>query len=404
VSEQDSQVIPDGNFEPRSDLDAVEKRAWLVGGVGAVLIAAGYFTSAPATFFRAYLVGWLFCLSVGLGLFAVLMLNHVSRGDWGVMLRRVSEASGRTLPFFLLAAVPLAFGLEHLYPWVAPERDASGHIVDHLLAHKHAYLNTGFFLARTAIYFVIWTALAFLISSWSRRHDETGDERYREKMKRLSALGLVLYVVTGTLASVDWIMSVDPHWFSSLFGFIFVSGQALSAFAFAVPAMVFLSRRKPFAELVRKKLFHDYGKLLLAMVMFWGYMMISQYLIIWSGDLPEEVTWYLDRSGQGWQVVSLVLVLGHFGLPFLLLLSADLKKKPQLLAWVAYWVLAMRWLDYYWLISPSVSHQAIAFHWLDPVVPVGLGGLWIALLVGQLKNRAVLPVREPGLKEILAHG
>ena len=223
-------------------------------------------------------------------------------------------------------------------------------------------------------------------------------------MKRLSAIGLLAHVLISTLASVDWIMSLDYKWFSSLFGIAFVAGQMLAAFSFAVLSMLFLSRRKPLSGLVKTKLFHDYGKLMLAFVMFWAYMMISQYLIIWSGNLPEEITWYIDRSGQGWQILSLVLVLGHFALPFLLLLSADLKKKPRLLAWVALWVLAMRWMDFFWQVAPSVREGGIRLHWLDPVVPIALGGLWLAILAGQLKKRNVVPAREPALKEILAHG
>jgi hypothetical protein len=397
-------IVADGSFEPRSDLDRLGNRAWIAGGAGAALLVAGYLTAERADFYSAYLVGWLTCLGVALGVFVVSLLNHVSGGDWGVLLRRVSEASGRTLPFFALAALPLLFGLEHLYSWVDPEVDGSGHIVDHLLAHKRIYLNAGAFIFRGAVYFVFWTAVAFVLSAWSRRHDETGDPALLEKMKRLSAIALVIHVLLSTLASVDWIMSLDPHWFSSLFGFVFVAGQALSGFSFAVLAMLFLSRRKPLSGLVRTKLFHDYGKLMLAFVMFWAYLMISQYLIIWSGNLPEEITWYLDRSGQGWQILSLALILGHFALPFLLLLSADLKKRPQLLAWVALWVLAMRWLDFFWQAAPSVRHGGIALHWLDPVVPIALGGLWLALLAGQLKKRNVVPTREPALKEILAHG
>ena len=396
-------IIRDAGFEPRADLDQAQRRALVVGLAALAATAAGYFLSAPVDFWRAYLVGWLWASGIAVGLFALSMLAHVSGGDWGVVMRRVLEAGGRTLPFFLLAGLPLVFGLEVLYPWVAPEVGADGHYVDHLLEHKRIYLNDQAFLGRALIYFAVWTALAYAISARSHRYDATGDAAERERMKKLSAFGLVLYVMTATLASVDWVMSLDPHWFSSLFGFAFVAGHALSAFAFVVPIMLFLSRRKPMSGIVGTKLFHDYGKFMLAAVMVWAYFMISQYLIIWSGNLPEEIGWYIDRSSNGWQVLSLVLIFGHFVLPFSLLLSADLKKQAPKLMIVAIWLLAMRWLDFYWQAAPSLT-EAAAFHWLNLTVPLGLGGVWLALLFSQLKNRALVPVRDPALKEAMAHG
>ncbi len=396
-------IIHDAEFEPREDLDRLQSKAWIAGAAGVALTAVGYFLSAPVDFYRAYLVGWLWVSGIAIGLFAISMLAHISGGDWGVVMRRVLEAGGRTLPFFVLAGIPLVFGLEHLYPWVAPEVGADGHYLDHLLEHKRVYLNVNGFLGRALIYFAGWTALAYIISSWSHRYDATGDPAYKEKMKKLSAFGLVFYVLSATLAVVDWVMSLDPHWFSSLFGFAFVAGHFLSAFTFVVPIMLFLSRRKPLSEIVRTKVFHDYGKFMLAAVMVWAYFMISQYLIIWSGDLPEEIGWYIVRSSNGWQAVSLLLIFGHFVLPFSLLLSADLKKQAPKLMIVAIWLLAMRWLDFYWQAAPSLT-DAAAFHWLNLTAPLGIGGIWLALLLGQLKGRAVVPLRDPALKEILAHG
>ena len=400
-------TIEDAALEPRGDLDGLQRRAWLVGGVAAVLTVVGYFTSEPVAFFRSYLVAWLWCLGIALGVFVVSMLNHLSGGRWGIMLRRVSEASGRTLPFLAILGVPVVLGLPELYSWVHPEVDETGHIVDHLLAHKEPYLNAPFWIWRSVGYFAIWSLLAYVLSSWSHKQDAAGDAAYRTKMQKLSAAGLIIYVLTGTLASVDWIMSLDPHWFSSLFGAAFVVGHGLSAFAFAVPIMLFLSSRKPFRDLVTPRLFHDYGKLMLAFVMLWTYFMISQYLIIWSGNLPEEVTWYLARTHHGWQILSVILVLGHFALPFFILLSADIKKKPRRLVWVAAWVLCMRWLDLFWQVAPSAGHShghESQFHlyWTDLVIPFALGGIWLALLLGQLKNRALLPVREPVLAEMSA--
>jgi len=396
--------ISNAMFEPRADLDRLQRRALSLGVAGVVATAAGYFLNGGGIeFYRAYLVGWLWSVGIAVGMFALSMLHHISGGDWGIVMRRIFEASGRTLPFFLLAGLPLIPGLAQLYPWVAPEVGADGRYVDALLEHKRAYLNVSGFLTRSVIYFVGWTIMAFILSSWSHKHDETGDDSYREKMKRLSCFGLIFYVLAATLASVDWVMSLDPHWFSSLFGFAMVAGHFLSAFAFVVPIMLFLSHRKPMSEVIRTKVFHDYGKFMLAGIMVWAYFMISQYLIIWSGNLPEEIAWYIVRKSNGWQTLSLILIVAHFAVPFLLLLSADLKKRPKRLMWVSIWVLVMRWLDLYWQTAPSLT-EAAAFHWLNLVVPIGLGGLWTALLIGQFKNRALVPVRDPRLEEVLAHG
>lgn len=406
MSEHTDLTIDEAKLEPREDLDSLRNRAWIVGGIASLVVAGGYLAADDkADFYRPYLIGWLFCLGVAMGLSGINMINHLSGGYWGLAMRRVLEASGRTLPFFLLLFLPIFFGLEDIYPWAEP--GVTEH--DELIAHKAKYLLNPFsYKLYSILILVIWSTLAYVLSFLSHRHDETGDESDKIRMQRVSSLGLILYVLTGTIASVLWIMSVDPHWFSSLFGLIFVVGHAISAFAFAVPALLFLSKRKPFQDRLPPKLivklFHDYGKLMLAFVSLWAYFMMSQFLIIWSGNLPEEVTWYLDRASYGWKPISVLLVVGHFVLPFIVLLSQDLKKNAGRLIWVACWLLAMRWFDLYWQITPSVSRHAVAFNWLDPVVPIAIGGLWLGLLLWQLKNRALLPIHEPALKEVIAHG
>lgn len=404
MSEINRLDVENARLEPQADLERVQKRALLVGvvaGVLTLLFAIPKLGGEHAVdFFRPYLTAWLLWLSAAMGLFALGMLNHLSGGYWGVVMRRVFEAAGRTLPLFALLALPIAFGMRALYPWANP--DVVAH--DTLLQYKAAYLDLPFFFIRAILFLGLWWGMAMLLTRWSHQHDVTGDERLRIKMQRLSAGGLVLYVLTGTFASVDWIMSLEPHWFSSLYGMAFVVGHGLAGLAVGILLLRFLSQRKPLDALVTKKQFHDYGKLLLAFVMVWGYFTVSQYLIIWSGNLPEEVPWYLYRNEHGWQAVTLALVIGHFAVPFALLLSADLKKNPRRLLPVAIWLLVMRWLDLYWQVAPSVSHGEVAFGPLDVLTPIAIGGLWGWLLLGQLKNRALVPVREPSLKEALAHG
>ena len=392
-------------FSPKGDLDSLQMKAWIVGGIGAVALAAGYFTStgskeALKSFFGAYLVAWLLGLSIAVGLLGLAMLNHVSGGYWGAMSRRFSEASGRTLPFFFVLWLPIAANVEKIYKWAKPEVLE----YDEIVASKVAYLNPEGFWIRGFIYFAFWIFMAWRLSSLSQKHDKTGDESLLVSMKKWSAFGMVFHVLLSTFASVDWVMSLDPHWFSSLFGAAFVAGQALGGFCFSVLALTFLSTRDPFQGLIKTKLFHDYGKLMLAFVSVWAYMAFSQYLIIWSGNLPEEVAWYLHRSHHGWGFVSKVVAMGHFVLPFLVLLSADLKKIPKLLSIVALWILAMRWVDFYWQVVPSLSHEKVDFTWVHVAAPVGICGLWLALLIWQFKKHPPLPTRHPLLQEIANHG
>lgn len=407
-------TIDEAKLSPSEDLDGLQRKALGVGIVGLIALGIGYAWVDHGDFYRAYLIGWVFCLGIAMGLSALNMLNHVSGGNWGVTLRRVLEASGRTLPLFIVLGIPLAFGLEDLYLWAEPGITTPGsENYDALVAMKAPLLNKEAYIGLSAAILVIWSFFAYLLSGLSRRHDETGDEAALAAMEKWSCVGGITYALTGTLASVLWIMSVDPHWFSSLFGFIFCAGQGLSAFAFAIPTLLFLSQRQPFKDRIsdkmKKRLFHDYGKLMLAFTALWAYFMMSQFLIIWSGNLPEEVIWYLDRSSNGWLTISILLVAGHFVIPFILLLSQDLKKNAGRLVWVAGWILAMRWFDLYWQIAPSAGGHGhgeghFPFTWVEPVVPIAFVGIWLALLISQLKGRAMLPVREPGLQEVIAHG
>ncbi len=410
MSDNHSMSIADAVLEPQSDLARLGSRALIVGAVGAAATVAGYFV-APTHFYRAYLVAMLLVFHVAAGLFGLGMLNHVTGGRWGALARRVFEASGRTLWVFIFLALPILFSMSELFPWADLEFVKG----DSLVAYKASWwLNMNRFVAVQLGYVVGLTLLAFTLSRMSHRHDETGDERTAVNMQRLSSIGLIFFVLLGTFAAVDWVMSLDPHWFSSLFGFGWVAGQGLSAWAFLVPLMVFLSGRKPHRDLVTPRLFHDYGKLMLAFVMLWTYLTLSQFLIIWSGDLPEEVPWYLVRSTHGWQTVSGLLMLAHFALPFLILLSADLKKQPRRLMWVGIWLLGARWLDLFWQVTPSVMHwqeiQGViteghaTLHWLDIATVLAIGGFWLFLLTWQLRRRAMVPVQDPVIKEAMAHG
>ena len=289
----------------------VQRIALGVGVVGLGLLALGY-SSSHEHFFRAYLIAFVFWSGVALGSLAWSMVHHLSGGAWGVVTRRVFEASSRTVPFMAVLFLPIAFGMQDLYIWARPDVVAA----DKILQFKQPYLNVSFFYVRAAIYFVIWTVLAYTLSAWSLQQDRGYDEKRALRMQRLSGGGLVLYALTIFFMSIDWMMSIDPHWFSTIYGILFMGGQGLSAMAFTIAVVVLLARTAPMSHVIGPNHLHDLGKLLLAFVMLWAYFNFSQFLIIWSGNLPEEIPWYLSRMTGGWLWVSVLLIVGHFVLPY----------------------------------------------------------------------------------------
>jgi hypothetical protein len=382
-----------------SRVSSLQRLALIVGVVGLGLCAIG-FSASREQFFRAWLIAFLFWWGVSLGSLAWMMIHHLSGGQWGVVTRRVFEASSRVLPFMALAFLPVAFGVRELYPWARPELVAN----DEILQHRAPYLNISFFYLRAAIYFVLWSALAYLISGWSRKQDSApGDEGLAIRMQRLSGGGLLLYGITLFFASVDWLMSLDPHWYSTIYGILMLGGQGLASMAFTLTVMVLLSRTAPLAGVFRANHLHDLGKLMLTFVMLWAYFQFSQFLIIWSGNLPEEIGFYLTRVEGAWVYLSAVLILGHFALPFVLLLNRDLKQS-HMVALVAIFVIGMRFVDLFWLMGPRDGHTAPALSWINFVTPVALGGIWIAVFLWQLGSRPLLPLGEPELAEVLDGG
>jgi hypothetical protein len=272
---------------------------------------------------------------------------------------------------------------------------------DEVLRHKQVYLNTPFFLVRAALYFLVWNAVSHFLNAWSLEQDRTGDPRIPRRMQVLSAGGLVAYGLTITFASFDWLMSLEPHWFSTIYGVIIMGGQGLSALAFLIAAIVWLGRRPPLRGVVVPAHLHDLGNLLLAFVMLWAYFSFSQYLIIWSGNLPEEIAWYQHRLQTGWRVIGVLLVLFHFALPFCLLLSRTVKRQEQMIVRVAVGILLMRLVDLFWLVGPEFHRDGIAVSWMDILLPLTLGSIWLGCFVWQLRGRAILPVHDPQFDETL---
>ena len=373
------------------------QRTLLTAGSAGLLLSAVGGAFNPTQFFQSYLMAYMFCLGATLGCLALGMVHQLSGGAWGVVLRRPIGAATRVLPIMTVLFLPIVLGMGHLYSWTHADVVAR----DEILQHKHLYLNTPFFLVRAAIYFAVWNGIAYFLNAWSLEQDQTGETRLSRRMQALSAGGLLGYGLTITFASFDWLMSIDPHWFSTIYGVLIIGGQGLTAIAFLVVVIAWLSRREPLDALIVPAHFHDAGNLMLAFVMLWAYFSFSQYLIIWSADLPHEIAWYQDRLQTGWRTVGILLVVVHFAAPFLVLLSRRVKRTGAALEKVAMGILAFRLIDLFWLVAPEFHTHGLSVSWLDIVLPVSLSAFWLGCFVWQLRGRAILPVFDPEFEETM---
>ena len=387
---------------PTAEISRLGSRAVVMGAVGLAVSAIGFATVGREGFLQSYLIAFIFWIGITLGSLAVLMVQYLSGGAWGLVTRRILEAATRTLPLMGLLFIPIWWNLPALFTWARPE--AAG---DEVISRKASYLNPQFFTLRAVLFFAIWGALIYILNKWSREQDERpvqpvgpADRRFRV----LSGPGLVLYVLTVTFMSVDWIMSLDPHWYSTIFGVLTVGGQGLSAMAFAIIVLASLVRYAPMSGVADAEKFHDLGKLMFAFVMLWAYFSVSQLLITWSANLPEEIPFYLERLHGPWYPVSVALLLGQFALPFLFLLSQNIKRNPRTVRMVAVFILIMRVVDITWTIGPVFRAEGSGLSWMDFAVALAMGGLWLGVFFRTLAGRALLPVRDPYLKEALAHG
>jgi len=372
----------------------------MIGALCAVLSVIG-FISEPQQFFQSYIVGYVYWLCITLGCLGLLMLHHLISGRWGFVIRRLLESGARTLPLMIILFIPVVLGMHSLYEWTNAEVVAK----DPILQFKSPYLNETGFIFRAVIYFVLWFGMTWLLTKWSRTQDETGDPGLKSKMINLSGPGIPVLILTVTFASTDWVMSLEPHWFSTIFGFIFVVGQALAAMALCIVWVVNLSDADAFGEIEASKYLSDLGTLMFAFTVLWSYVSFSQFLIIWSANLAEEAPWYIKRGQGGWDLMALALILFHFALPFFLLLQRAIKRRAALLLAIALFMLVMRYVDLYWYIAPSFSHGGPSEfhpHFLDLTIPLSIGGFWLAYFTMQLKGVALVPLHDPRMAETFA--
>jgi hypothetical protein len=389
------------SFLPSPELHDDLKRLWRpavgIGFVLSIASIAGAFSS-PGDFFRSYLMGYLFWLGLTLGSLGIVMMQYLTAGAWGIMTRRALESATRTLPLLALLFIPIAFGIPQLYDWAHP--DLVNH--EYVLRHRASYMNPTLFIVRAVIYFAIWLLFTYLLNRWSAEQDERGG--LEKRLAALSAPGLILYVFTVTFSSIDWAESLETDWYSTIWGFLFVARQGLTAFAFVIISMALLSKREPLASRFKPAHLHDLGKLLLTFVMLWAYFAFSQLVIVWSGNLTDEIPWYLRRFATSWGWLGVTLILFQFIVPFLLLLSRPLKRHVSALCCVVGIIIVMRFVDLMWIVMPSYYQRGFRLHWLNFSVPLAIGGWWVATFLWQLKQRPLLPLQAPALEKALAHG
>jgi hypothetical protein len=384
-------------FQPPASVSGLQRLGTVAAVVGLLLAAVGFAIGGLERFYQAYLVAYTFWLGVAMGSLALLMVQHLSGGAWGVVIRRPLEAAVSTLPVMALLFLPIVPGMHDIYHWT--HADA---LSDPVIAAKAAYLNTPFFLARALFYFLVWNGIGYLLLKWSKEQDETGDPAYSGKLTTLSAAGLLIYALTITFAITDWLMSVNPHWFSTMWGPLFMVGQALGALAVAINVLVLLSGTEPMNRALNTSHFHDLGKFLFAFLMMWAYLSFSQFLIVYSANLQEEVPHYLTRIQNGYQYVTIALVLLHFVVPYVILLSRDVKRDTTRLRVVAAWLLVMRFVDHYWQVAPEF-HDTLSVSVIDVALPIAIGGVFLTLYAMRLKSQPLMPLHDAGLEKALTH-
>src|SRR5215471_15923757 len=382
----------------------LQTRAFGVGAIALLLAIYGAIHS-PQTFFASYLMSFLLVLGLALGSLGLVMLQHLTSGHWGIIIRRPLESATRTLPLLVIAFLPIAiFGMPYLYNgngddkgWLNAPASGEGALSD----FQKSWLTHSGYLIRAVIYFAVWLALMFIFNNLSKQQDTSrADRALRQRFKMLAGPGIILYVFAMTFAAIDWVMSISPHWASTIYGFIFVGGQLISSMSFMIAVVVLLSRTGPFASVLQERHLHDLGKLLLAFVMLWAYFDFSQLLIIWSGNQPEEISFFRTRLYGGWGVVAVIVVIFHFFIPFFLLLSQDLKRRAQIISKIAMWLVFMRLVDLFWMTRPEFTSSAVP-SWLDVLLPIALGGLWLGFFAFNLKQCPLLPLGDPKLEEAI---
>lgn len=390
-------MTPNETFRPQ--MDKIQRNALIIGVIALAVSLLGLFQNSTH-FLQSYLFAYIFWSGLAFGSLGIFFLHNVVGGNWGVAIRRFVESGLQTLPLIALFVIPVLLGVKILYSWTSPEVQAH----DFAVGHKAAYMNVPLFILRTVIYFLIWFFFGLRILRMANEHDRTGDPILFRKIKGASAPALLLFVVSTTYAFIDWIMSLEPNWYSTIYPWMFTVGEVLLTFAFMIALLVLLSDREPFASFLKQAHFHDLGNLMLAFTMLWAYMSFAQLLIIWSENLPDEIPWYVRRFSGGWGYLAWFISIFHFCVPFFLLLMRFIKKNPQRLRTLAIWMIIVRVVDVFWIVEPAFRQRGLEVYWTDIAVLIGLGGIWIWYFIRNLMARPLLVPNDPRNTYTRAHG
>lgn len=346
-------------------------------------------------FFSSWLFAWMFWLGVSLGAMAIVMMHHLIGGGWGLVIRRFGEVAAQCLPLMIVLFIPIILGVRYLYPWAQPGA------TDPAIIHKARYLNWPFWTIRSIVYLLIFSAMAWMMRTTSLAHDQTPAIPILVRLRRLSAGGLTLYFFVMFLAGVDWIMSRDPHWHSTVYGFIVCVGQAVSAACFLIIALWWVADEEPFRSVLHPNYLNDLGSVLITFVILWAYLSFAQFLVIWVGNIQSEITWYIQRTDGGWRWVGAALITFHFLAPFFILLQRPVKRKAGRLAAIAVGLWIIHAVNEIYWIQPSDVHTHVwgAGRWLlsefmNLLALCGIGGLWFATFLWLMKGTPMLPVGE----------
>jgi hypothetical protein len=384
-------------------IKTIQMRSLAIGAVASVIALYLAFTN-PTVFFRGYLVSYMEWLGICLGSMAIVMVRHMTGGGWGTVIRRVLGASMRTLPLLALLFIPLLFAVPRLYFWAMPPASISDPVIrEHLEKHSFIlrdYLNYRGFVIRAVIYFAIWFLVQYLLSKFSFQHNNPPLADTSARFKMVSAPGIILYGFTVSFATIDWIMSLNPTWISTIYGLIFVAGQLIASLGFAIVIERILFNYPPMSILLKPNFVRDHGNFMLTFIMLWAYFSFSQWLIIWAGNLPEEITWYFRRLHGGWQFVGLFLIVFHFFVPFFILLSRRFKLDITRLVWLAAWMLVVRYIDLFWHIEPTFS-ETFTVTLADVAIPFAMGGIWIAYFCHNLSSQPLVPAYDATAQDVL---
>jgi hypothetical protein len=380
------------------DAPVARRRLLVVGAIALVLAAVGGALAGAEAFFRAWLIGVLLWLGIAVGCLGIALMHQLTGGQWGAAIERFLEAGARTIPAVGVAFVPVLAGMPVLYHWTAP---ADGELA-HLLEHKSIYLNVPFFVIRAVLYFAVWTALAWGLDRWSLERDRTAAPGVTTRLRGLAAGGLIALSLTVSFAAIDWLMSLEPTWYSTVFGAMVGIGWMLAAFAFVIAVTLGVADRPAVGAMLTSQVRIDLGNLLLTFTVLWTYLAFAQYLIIWAGNTPEEVTWYVHRARHGWQGVAIFLAVFRFLVPLFVLLSRRAKRSRRVMVALGSFLVVTEWVNTVWMVEPTFHPDGVFVHWLDVLVPVALGGLWGALLLRMLATRPVVAHRDPAFRSLEA--